>query len=85
MSGVSMSSMITEPLDLVKLCLDEQAYDQHLNMVLEDAKETVTNFEDDRDQVNDGEIGEKTVQTHSYKLLFVRGDSVVLVSPPKRA
>ncbi|KAF0759567.1 hypothetical protein AaE_003685, partial [Aphanomyces astaci] len=56
---------ITEPLDLIKLSLDEviyvkcrgerelrgklQAYDQHLNMVLSDVEETVTSVEIDQE------------------------------------
>ncbi|OMJ07475.1 putative U6 snRNA-associated Sm-like protein LSm3 [Smittium culicis] len=62
----TMGSMIDEPLDLVKLCLDEKiyvklrgnrelsgrlhAYDQHLNMVLEDVEEKITIIPDNSPQ-----------------------------------
>ncbi|KAI8056891.1 hypothetical protein BDF22DRAFT_740399 [Syncephalis plumigaleata] len=82
------------PLDLVRLSLDERiyvklrgdrelqgrlhAYDQHLNMVLGDVEETITivETEDDRDTL-------RTVKRQS-EMLFVRGDGVILVSPPTR-
>ncbi|PVU95591.1 hypothetical protein BB561_001715 [Smittium simulii] len=79
-TGDSMSTMINEPLDLVKLCLDEQAYDQHLNMVLEDVEEKITVAEEDELSEN----LEPQFVSNSFKMLFVRGDGVVLVSPPKR-
>ena len=85
-----------EPLDLIKLSLDEHvyikcrndrelrgklhAYDQHLNMVLSDVEETITTTEEDE------ETGEEIVnkKTRNVGMLFVRGDIVVLVSPPLR-
>eukprot|EP00588_Corethron_pennatum_P015777 CAMPEP_0194283486 /NCGR_PEP_ID=MMETSP0169-20130528/25496_1 /TAXON_ID=218684 /ORGANISM="Corethron pennatum, Strain L29A3" /LENGTH=89 /DNA_ID=CAMNT_0039029101 /DNA_START=23 /DNA_END=292 /DNA_ORIENTATION=+ len=85
-----------EPLDLIRLSIDERvyvkcrgdrelrgklhAYDQHLNMVLGDAEETVTTRE------FDGETDEEIVRraTRRVEMLFVRGDVVVLVSPPLR-
>lgn len=85
-----------EPLDLIKLSLDERvyvkcrndrelrgrlhAYDQHLNMVLSDVEETITTAEEDE------ETGEEIVikKTRNVGMLFVRGDIVVLVSPPLR-
>ncbi|RKP06174.1 putative U6 snRNA-associated Sm-like protein LSm3 [Thamnocephalis sphaerospora] len=92
-----------EPLDLVRLSLDERiyvklrgdrellgrlhasalqgayAYDQHLNMVLGEVEETITvvDLEDDQDKI-------RTVKRNS-EMLFVRGDGVILVSPPTRA
>merc|ERR1711957_924826 len=54
------------------------AYDQHLNMVLGDVEETVTTNEIDKE--TDEEIVKKA--TRSVGMLFVRGDIVVLVSPP---
>jgi len=85
-----------EPMDLIRLSIDERvrvkcrndrelrgklhAYDQHLNMILGDVEETVTTteFEDD--------TGETIVKksTRQVGMLFVRGDIVVLVSPPLR-
>ncbi|KAA8912891.1 hypothetical protein FN846DRAFT_219090 [Sphaerosporella brunnea] len=85
------TSQISEPLDLVHLSLDERvfvklrgdrelrgrlhAYDSHCNMVLGDVEETIY-------VVNDDEEDEsvQTIKKHS-EMLFVRGDSVVLVSP----
>ncbi|KAI8928031.1 u6 snRNA-associated Sm-like protein LSm3-like protein [Entophlyctis helioformis] len=84
----------SEPLDLVRLSLDERiyvkmrgdrelrgrlnAYDQHMNLVLGDVEETITVV-----NVDDGDESiEKVVRT--YEMLFVRGDGVILVAPPKR-
>lgn len=58
----------------------EQAYDQHLNMILGDVEETLTTTEVDEE--TDEEIVKK--QTRTIAMLFVRGDIVVLVSPPLR-
>jgi len=85
-----------EPLDLIRLSIDERvyvkcrndrelrgklhAYDQHLNMVLGDVEETVTTHEIDEE--TDEEIVKKA--SRSVGMLFVRGDVVVLVSPPLR-
>ncbi|KAK1744261.1 U6 snRNA-associated Sm-like protein LSm3 [Skeletonema marinoi] len=78
-----------EPLDLIKLSIDERvyvkcrnerelrgklhAYDQHLNMVLSEVEETITSTEEDE------ETGEEIVnkKTRSVGMLFVRGDIVV--------
>ena len=81
-------SLIDEPLDLIRLLLDErvqvkcregrhlygvlQAYDPHLNIVLSDVEE----FTDIVDE--DGEI---TTAKRRMGMLFVRGDGVVLLSP----
>eukprot|EP00903_Cladosiphon_okamuranus_P011142 g10516.t1 len=91
-----MSSSVEEPLDLIRLSLDERiyvkcrgerelrgklhSYDQHLNMVLGDVEETVTTVEVDEDTF------EEIVRTskRSIEMLFVRGDVVILVSPPLR-
>lgn len=85
-----------EPLDLIRLSIDERvyvkcrndrelrgklhAYDQHLNMVLGDVEETVTSHEIDEE--TDEEIVKKS--TRRVGMLFVRGDVIVLVSPPLR-
>jgi len=89
-------NIINEPLDMVRLSLDERiyvkmrnerelrgrlhAYDQHLNMVLGDVEETVTSVEIDE------ETYEEVYRTsrRSIPMLFVRGDGVILVSPPSR-
>ncbi len=62
------------------LSLSWQAYDQHLNMILGEVEETVTSTEIDEE--TDEEIVKK--QTRKVGMLFVRGDIVVLVSPPLR-
>eukprot|EP01006_Ploeotia_vitrea_P058703 TRINITY_DN70001_c0_g1_i1.p2 TRINITY_DN70001_c0_g1~~TRINITY_DN70001_c0_g1_i1.p2 ORF type:complete len:105 (-),score=14.38 TRINITY_DN70001_c0_g1_i1:418-732(-) len=85
------------PLDLVKLALDTRvfvklkggrelrgtlhAYDQHWNLVLGDAEEThtITTFDDKT-------YDEETKQvTRRIEMVFVRGDSIVLISPPLRS
>lgn len=85
-----------EPLDLIRLSIDERiyvkcrgdrelrgklhAYDQHLNMVLGDVEETVTT------QELDPETDEEIIRTSKrhIEMLFVRGDVLILVSPPLR-
>ncbi|CAM9271364.1 unnamed protein product [Ectocarpus fasciculatus] len=56
------------------------AYDQHLNLVLGDVEETVTVHDIDE------ETEEEIVRTskRNMEMLFVRGDVVILVSPPLR-
>jgi U6 snRNA-associated Sm-like protein LSm3 len=83
---------VSEPLDLVRLSLDEivfvklrgdrelkgrlHAYDSHCNLVLGDVEETIYVVEDDENE-------EETIRTikKQEEMLFVRGDSVVLISP----
>lgn len=65
----------------VPLSPPQQAFDQHLNMILGEVEETVTTTEIDEE--TDEEIVKK--QTRKVGMLFVRGDIVVLVSPPMRA
>ncbi|KAI9749861.1 MAG: U4/U6-U5 snRNP complex subunit lsm3 [Chaenotheca gracillima] len=83
---------VSEPLELVRLSLDEvvfvklrgdrelkgrlHAYDSHCNLVLGDVEETVYVVDEDDDE-NDIV---KTIKKQS-EMLFVRGDSVVLISP----
>lgn len=84
-----------EPLDLLLMSLDElvivkmknerelrgklHGYDQHLNMILGDVEETITVVE------IDDETYEELYKTTKRKipLLYVRGDGVTLISPPK--
>lgn len=86
------ATSVSEPLDLVRLSLDEivfvklrgdrelkgrlHAYDSHCNLVLGDVEETIYTIEENED-------GEETVKTQKKQseMLFVRGDSVVLISP----
>lgn len=74
-----------EPLDLLRFQLDElvlvklrgareirgklQGYDQHCNMVLSDAHEYLYSEDGNEPRVKDTEM------------VFVRGDSVILMSP----
>ncbi|KAI8907273.1 hypothetical protein EDD86DRAFT_181549, partial [Gorgonomyces haynaldii] len=76
-----------QPLELVKLSLDEKiyvklrgdrelrgrlhAFDQHLNMVLGNVQETITLPEEDGFETTD----------RKHEMLFVRGDGVILVCP----
>lgn len=106
---------VKEPLDLIRLSLDEkvyvklrhdrelrgilhvimlqswqifcnsyqtsfQAFDQHLNMILSEAEETITTIEIDE------ETYEEVYKTSKRKVpfLFIRGDGVILVSPASR-
>jgi U6 snRNA-associated Sm-like protein LSm3 len=84
------------PLDLIRLSIDERiyvkcrgertlrgklhAFDQHLNMVLGEVEEEVTTREIDEE--TDEEIVKKSMR--KVDMLFVRGDVVILVSPPLR-
>ncbi|KAF1598166.1 UNVERIFIED_CONTAM: U6 snRNA-associated Sm-like protein LSm3, partial [Eudyptes robustus] len=56
------------------------AFDQHLNMILADVEETVTTTETDEESYE--EIYKTTKR--QIPMLFVRGDSVILVSPPSK-
>merc|ERR1712062_95987 len=88
---------VEEPLDLIRLSLDERvyvkmrnerelkgrlhAYDHHLNMILGDVEETVTTIEIDEETYE--EVYRSTKR--NIPMLYVRGDSVILVSPPSRS
>lgn len=81
----------SEPLDLVRYSLDERvyvklrgnrelrgrlhAYDSHCNMVMGDVEETIHIIEENEEP--------KTIKKRS-EMLFVRGDSVILISPPTK-
>lgn len=58
----------------------EQAFDQHLNMVLGNVEETVTAVAVDEETFE--EIITKTKR--NVEMLFVRGDGVILIAPPLR-
>ena len=91
-----MSSVVNEPIDLVRLSIDEcilvkmrgerqlrgrlHAYDQHLNLVLGQVEETITSVE------MDDETCEEIIKTAKRQsgMVFVRGDGVILISPPLR-
>ncbi|GBE79431.1 like-Sm ribonucleoprotein [Sparassis latifolia] len=94
----SSSSGIQEPFDLIRLSLSERvfvklrgdreltgvlhAYDGHMNLILSDVEETIMIV----DQVEGATDGQATVNIAKRKMemLFVRGDGVILVSPPSR-
>uniref|UniRef100_A0A672HQC1 U6 snRNA-associated Sm-like protein LSm3 n=1 Tax=Salarias fasciatus TaxID=181472 RepID=A0A672HQC1_SALFA len=94
--GQPTTNTVEEPLDLIRLSLDERiyvkmkndrelrgrlhAYDQHLNMILGDVEETVTTVEIDEETYE--ELYKSTKR--NIPMLFVRGDGVVLVAPPLR-
>ncbi|VVT53441.1 uncharacterized protein SAPINGB_P003575 [Magnusiomyces paraingens] len=86
------TTTVSEPFDLVRLSLDEivtvklrvgrvlkgrlHAYDSHCNLIMSNVEETITYFED-------GDEEPKSIKKHS-EMMFVRGDSVILISPPTR-
>ncbi|CAI4219020.1 unnamed protein product [Parascedosporium putredinis] len=86
------SNLVSEPLDLVRLLLDEvvfiklrgdrelkgklYGYDSHCNIVLGDVEETIYVVDDDEEP----DAEPKTI-SRKAEMLFVRGDSVVLISP----
>ncbi|KAH7629383.1 hypothetical protein B0T09DRAFT_266578 [Sordaria sp. MPI-SDFR-AT-0083] len=94
--AVEDAGSVSEPMDLVRLLLDEvvcvklrgdrelkgrlHAYDSHCNLVLGEVKETIY-------VVDDEDADEDDLKTISRKseMLFVRGDSVVLISPYTRS
>ncbi|CAF2084691.1 hypothetical protein BRARA_F01516 [Brassica rapa] len=94
--SVEEDATVREPLDLIRLSIEERiyvklrsdrelrgklhAFDQHLNMILGDVEEVITTVE------IDDETYEEIVRTSKRKVpfLFVRGDGVILVSPPLR-
>ncbi|EMD40884.1 hypothetical protein CERSUDRAFT_131254 [Gelatoporia subvermispora B] len=94
----SAASGIQEPFDLIRLSLSERvfvklrgdreltgvlhAYDGHMNLILSDVEETIMIV----DQVEGSANGQNTVNIAKRKIdmLFVRGDGVILVSPPLR-
>ncbi|KAG8218651.1 like-Sm ribonucleoprotein, partial [Butyriboletus roseoflavus] len=92
------STGIQEPFDLIRLSLSERvfvklrgdreltgilhAYDGHMNLILSDVEETIMIV----DSVDGNLEGQSTVKVAKRKveMLFVRGDGVILVSPPSR-
>ncbi|KAG7697078.1 hypothetical protein KL930_002472 [Ogataea haglerorum] len=69
------NSTSSEPLDLIRLfdiCANVQAYDMHCNMVLSDATETIFYTEQDSPEIKS--------RTKKSDMVFIRGDSVILVS-----
>ncbi|KAF7726320.1 U4/U6-U5 snRNP complex subunit lsm3 [Apophysomyces ossiformis] len=91
-AGTTDVGAVEEPLDLVRLSLDERiyvklrgdrelrgclhAYDGHMNMVLGDVEETITIVDVNEDTY------EEVIRTvkRNFDMLFVRGDGVILLS-----
>ncbi len=101
------TSAIAEPLDLIRLSLDEvvfvrmkgerelrgrlHAFDQHMNLVLGDVEETcrtIRGADDDDDDHHHHRAGAQPVVwktvVRQRGMLYVRGDTIVLVAPPTR-
>ncbi|KAF9057957.1 hypothetical protein BJ165DRAFT_1412027 [Panaeolus papilionaceus] len=88
---------IQEPLDLIRLSLSERvfvklrgdrelsgilhAYDGHMNLIMSDVEETIM-IVDPESTINGR--GVVNVAKRKMDMLFVRGDGVILVSPPAR-
>jgi U6 snRNA-associated Sm-like protein LSm3 len=93
MSFTVGKGQLEEPVELLRIALDERvfvklkgdrelvgtlhAYDQHLNLIISDAEETLQKAELDE------ETYEQIVRQERRKLqlVYVRGDTVFLVSP----
>ena len=75
-----VSTLLLKVWVIFNALLLRQAYDQHMNMILSDAEETITTVEIDE------ETYEEVYRTtkRNIPMLFVRGDGVILVSPPMR-
>jgi len=92
------SAGIQEPFDLIRLSLNERvfvklrgdreltgvlhAYDGHMNLIMSAVEETIMIVE----PVEGAPHGQGSVNYIKRKMdmLFVRGDGVILVSPPSR-
>jgi len=88
---------IQEPFDLIRLSLSERvfvklrgdreltgilhAYDGHMNLIMSDVEETIMIVDTESAANGQGVIN---VARRKMEMLFVRGDSVILVSPPSR-
>ncbi|TIA90308.1 hypothetical protein E3P99_01624 [Wallemia hederae] len=87
-----MTDAIKEPLDLVRLCLNEtikvklrgdrellgvlHAYDSHMNLILGKVHETVTVVDVQSDSL---QPSVRSVE-RSMEMLYVRGDGVILAN-----
>ncbi|XP_006460336.1 hypothetical protein AGABI2DRAFT_203319 [Agaricus bisporus var. bisporus H97] len=90
----AVASGIQEPFDLIRLSLSERvfvklrgdrelsgilhAYDGHMNLILSDVEETVMIVDTESNQTTN-------YAKRKWEMLFVRGDGVILVSPPSRS
>jgi len=92
---MSASQTVETPMDVVRLFLDENvfiklrgnreltgklhSFDDHLNLVIGDAEETV--YTTDLIEETNEEISHS--KKRSIPMLFVRGDAIVLISQNK--
>ncbi|CAB3406690.1 unnamed protein product [Caenorhabditis bovis] len=76
---VVLTATVEEPLDLLRLSLEEKVYVKMRGD--REVEEIVTTRETDEESFEG--IYQQTKR--SVPMLFVRGDSVILVSPPIRA
>lgn len=92
MASAQVAGNIEEPLDMIKLALNRQiciklrndrelvgklnAFDQHLNMILENAEETHTSVELDEETYE--QVYKQNKRT--MPMVFIRGDGVILLS-----
>ncbi|KAG7096744.1 hypothetical protein E1B28_004156 [Marasmius oreades] len=90
------SSGIQEPFDLIRLSLSERvfvklrgdremtgilhAYDGHMNLIMSDVEETITIVDTESPEGSNVSVAKRKMD-----MLFVRGDGVILVSPPSRS
>ncbi|PWN95827.1 Sm-like ribonucleo protein [Tilletiopsis washingtonensis] len=88
---------VVEPFDLLRLSLAERvfvklrgdrelrgtlhAYDGHMNLIMGDVEEST--YVVDVDESGEVGSGVRVVKRQS-EMMFVRGDGVILVSPPAR-
>ncbi|EGN93033.1 hypothetical protein SERLA73DRAFT_146187 [Serpula lacrymans var. lacrymans S7.3] len=91
------STGIQEPFDLIRLSLSERvyvklrgdrevtgilhAYDGHMNLILSDVEETIMIVDVDAPLEERRAV---KMAKRKMEMLFVRGDGVILVSPPSR-
>ncbi|WFD00606.1 Sm-like protein lsm3b [Malassezia yamatoensis] len=86
---------VNEPFDLIRLSISERvlvklrgdrelrgvlhAYDGHMNLIMGDVEETIYDVQVAED------TGAETIQVkkRNAEMMFVRGDGVILVSPPR--
>ncbi|CAO3661229.1 unnamed protein product [Umbelopsis vinacea] len=87
-STIPDTGAVEEPLDLVRLSLDERIMSNYVVMritryiaLLGEVEETIT-IVDVNEDTNEEVI--RIVKRNS-DMLFVRGDGVILLSPPSRA
>ncbi|KZV97303.1 like-Sm ribonucleo protein [Exidia glandulosa HHB12029] len=96
----SSAPAVQEPFDLIRLSLNERvfvklrgdreltgvlhAYDGHMNLIMSDVEETMMIVDVPADGVMLPGSGAVKVAKRRLDMLFVRGDGVILVSPPAR-